>query len=975
MKSEYEGVLPPKGIGSNHRSTLSTLGGFAFCIDGVLLPAPATRKARALMSFLAMHRGVDTARDRLLETFWPDAEPKNARDNLSTTLSSIRRCLRSAGGQVDALLVATNLIVRWTADTLVDALRFVQLAAEEDPTNTREALELYRGDFLEGDYDEWSVKERERLATLHETVLVRAVRLWRDPEAARRLVARNPYAEEGYATLIEAEVAAGRNAQATALVESCRKALAEVDEKPSPAFEDRFGHIGRRSLDVPTNNLPRQATSFVGREVDVRNIASIVGRCPLVTIVGVGGVGKTRLAAWVGADLIDRFADGVWFADLGSVTDSQLVSGVIAKVLGVRQQEGQMVAEAIATWLKRKKLLLILDNCEHVLETVANLADAIIQACPHVNLLNTSRQRLGIHGEEVVRLAPLDVPPETGGQTSSTALEFGAVELFVDRARSVDKSFALTDDNAPIVGRICRQLDGIPLALELASARVSVLSIANLAQRLSERFKILTGGSRTALPRHKTLLALMEWSYNLLSPQEQALFNRASVFAGGFSLDAAIAVCSGDGISESVILDLLSSLTDKSLVVADTSGVQERYRLLESMRAYAIDKLAASGERDRLTSRHAHYFNQRAQFADEHFGSGSTLASLSGVERELGNYRAALEWALTEGHDEVLGGSLAGALNQLWRHAGLATEGRFWIESALRRLGETEHPLVTARLWLALAWLSSGDRSVDAADRALRLCDSVRDRRGAARARIPVVCVLFQKGRFDEADEVNARALADLRELGDTYHVAESLNWQAAIAYGRGDLATCRDILTQIVVDAKAIGDEVAMAHTLANLAELAFADGQPEQAVRIVNEALEMHLRANNDYASATDYANCAAYHLALGALDEARKAAREGLILGRKVQDIAFFAFAIQHLALIGAQLGMPHRAARLAGFVDGQYKVLGTERQRTEQWCYEKLVTTLRERLSNDEIDLLAAEGSTWSEDRAIEEAMML
>jgi predicted ATPase len=305
-----------------------------------------------------------------------------------------------------------------------------------------------------------------------------------------------------------------------------------------------------RSLDALPNNLPIARTSFVGREHDVADVKEFLERTRLLTLVGSGGVGKTRLALQVGAELLDRYPDGVWFVDFAPITDPELVSSIIAKVLGMSQQQDRRVDESISRWLKRKKLLLIFDNCEHVLETVAGIAASILNTAPEVRILATSRQGLDIGGEVVHRLPSLPLPSQVAGLTPDEALRYGAIVLFVDRATAADTRFALTDDSAPIVAEICRRLDGIPLAIELAAARVKVLSIPHLAQRLNERFKILTGGSRDALPRQKTLTALIGWSYDLLSPQEQLLFTRLGIFSGGFALDAVTAVCPGEGLDE-----------------------------------------------------------------------------------------------------------------------------------------------------------------------------------------------------------------------------------------------------------------------------------------------------------------------------------------------------------------------------------------------------------------------------------------
>ncbi|MBV8374260.1 MAG: LuxR family transcriptional regulator, partial [Candidatus Eremiobacteraeota bacterium] len=502
---------------------------------------------------------------------------------------------------------------------------------------------------------------------------------------------------------------------------------------------------------VERTNLPDVATAFIGRERDVADVKELLDRHRLVTLIGSGGVGKTRLALQVGTELLDQYPDGVWFVDFSPISDPELVSSVTAQALGMSQQEGRRVDEAIPPWLKRKKLLLIFDNCEHVLETVASLADAIVKTAHDVRIVATSRQALNIAGEEPMRIPSLDVPHTIADLSAAKVMEFAAVALFVSRATTADRSFTLSDDTAPIVADICRRLDGIPLAIELAAARVKVLSVPHLAERLNERFKILTGGSRSALPRQKTLHALLDWSYDLLTPQEQLLFARLGIFASGFGLDAATNVCGGDGLDEIEILDLLGSLTDKSLVVADTSGEHERYRLLESTAAYALEKLGASGEREALARRHAEYFRDQALTADECSGTGSIFAWVAGVELELDNDRTALAWALTQGNDAVLGGAIAGALSGLWLNAGLAVEGRYWISLALEQVNDAEQPRIAARLRLALSAFSSGQRKHDDAERATRLYASMGDARGTARAQSSLAFALYQMGRLDEA--------------------------------------------------------------------------------------------------------------------------------------------------------------------------------------------------------------------------------
>jgi predicted ATPase len=724
---------------------------------------------------------------------------------------------------------------------------------------------------------------------------------------------------------------------------------------------------------VERNNLPLTPTAFFGREHDVAEVKELLERHPLVTLVGSGGVGKTRLAVQVGAELLERYPDGVWFVDLARIADPELVSSVTAQVLGMSQQEGRRVDEAIPVWLKHKKLLLIFDNCEHVVATVSPFAAAVLRSAPGVQILATSRQTLDIDGEEIVRLPSLEVPHSIADLTAAKAMDFAAVALFVARGRSVDKSFALTDDTAPIVADICRRLDGIPLAIELAAARVKVLPVPRLAERVNERFKLLIGSSRSALPRQQTLHALLDWSYDLLTEQEQRLFARLGIFAGGFDLDAATNVCGGEGLDELDILDLVGSLTDKSLIVADTTGEHERYRLLESTAAYALEKLSASDQRDTLARRHGEYFRDQALVADERYGTGSTLVWLAGVELELDNYRAALAWALTQDNDAVLGGTIAGSLGAFWRNTGLAVEGRYWIGLALERVNEAEQPQVAARLWSAVSTSSSGKRTHDAAERAKELYASAGDARGTARAQSWVAHSLMQMGRFDEAKATNEQALAASRACEDAWCVASCLDTQAYIENRRGDIRAARELYAQALAANKALENEFGTAVVLRNLAELEFADRHPEQALRAACEAIEVYRGGKNAAYIASSHINIAAYRIAIGDLTGARDSAQEGLRVARQTRNEFFIAIALQHLALFAAADGDARRGAQFLGYVDAQYAALGVQRDPTEQWGYDKLMAALREALSADEIATLGLEGAAWSEDQAIEEAL--
>jgi predicted ATPase/class 3 adenylate cyclase len=730
------------------------------------------------------------------------------------------------------------------------------------------------------------------------------------------------------------------------------------------------------SLDARPNNLPVQLTRLIGRDQDVEELRSLVAKHRLVTLLGSGGVGKTRLALQAAADLIDHYPDGVWFADLAPISDPELVASVAARTLGMSQGQDRRVDEAIVEWLKRKKLVLVLDNCEHLVETASRLAEAIMRGCPGVHILATSRQALGIDGEVVHRLPSLTVPVSAAGLQAGEAQQFGAIALFVERASSADTRFSLTDDSAPIVADICSRLDGIPLAIELAAARVKVLTISNLARRLDDRFKLLTGGSRTALPRQKTLTALIDWSYDLLDTQEQTLLARVAIFAGGFGLEAATSICADQIIDEADILDLLSSLTDKSLIVADTSGENERYRLLESTRAYALAKLQESGDRAYVAARHAGYFKKLAEMADQTYTTVPSPLSLTRLEVERYNFRAALEWAITDENDVPLGAVIAGSLERLWTNGGLMAEGRYWIVRAQAHLDESTHTEQAARLWLALAGIFHARPKRDCAGRALALFEKLGDRRRAAWSRFYSAFALHQMGQTDESERECELALAASRDCGNARGIASCLNLRGLFYRSPGhDAVEAHSFFAQALEIFKSLGDENGAAVVLGNIAELEFFEGNIEGAKTMAKQAREITSRLHNMFYLAINNTNLAAYGIADGDYDAALPAAREGLKCALQEQHVLGVAIVLQHFAHLAAMRGDAHSAARLLGYVNASLLALGYEREYTEKWGLEKLMVALREQLTDAEIETLAIEGSTWADDRAVEFAMSM
>ena len=736
----------------------------------------------------------------------------------------------------------------------------------------------------------------------------------------------------------------------------------------APGLRDRFPPLA--SLGSLPNNLPRQLSALVGRDDALAEVESLVREQPLVTLVGTGGIGKTRLALQVGADLLDAEADGAWFVELAPVTDPAMILNTIASTFGLREQPNRPLLDVVTRYLRPRRLLLILDNCEHLVEEVANVAAAILRAAPHVRLLATSREPLRIGGEHVYRVPSLAVPPD-GALTSEEALQYGAIALFAARARASDSRFALTDEIAPIVADICRRLDGIALAIELAAARVRMLPPRRLAQKLDERFRVLTGGNRTALPRQQTMRALIDWSHDLLTEPEQRLFRRLSIFVGGCSLEAAESVCPDDTLDALDVVDLLSSLVDKSLVVAEVDS--SRYRLLESTRAFALEKLEHSGESESVARRHARW---AADLGDRPYAALWTLPmSQWRVEfaPEFENVRAAIDWALAHGDIVLAARILAGFSGSYRRLVGEAELiGR--LDPVIAGLDSDEHTALAARAWHALSVSTMGQRSIDSALRAIELGERSSDAPITTRSLAQLAGRLFQSGRAEEAQPVIDRALRLSKEGGLTRSAihAEVLNVMASIARAGGRFDEAREVRAEALALATALGDESMATIIRLNMAEYEFGNGNTAAALELVKAVEGDALGPHGSFYKIVALVNGAAYAIMLNDIAEARAAAQGGVRLARGVL-VLYFAICMQHLATVAVLSGDVRRGALLLGFTETLYREIGYEREATERRTYEMTMTALRERLTEQEIEALGAEGAALSEDRAVAEAM--
>jgi len=575
-----------------------------------------------------------------------------------------------------------------------------------------------------------------------------------------------------------------------------------------------------RSLEVTPNNLPLQATSFVGRERELAQAGEALGRTRLLTLVGAGGIGKTRLSLQLAAEVLDDYPDGAWFVELAPIADERLVVQAVATTLGVKEDPGVALADVLVRWVADKRLLLLLDNCEHVLAACATLAGQLLRGAAGLRVLASSREPLRIAGEATYPVPALGVPGPGGAHGDGAYADYASVRLFAERAAAVLPTFRLTEGNGRTIGEICRHLDGIPLAIELAAARTRALPIDAIAARLGDRFRLLTGGSRTALPRQQTLRALIDWSHDLLAEPERVLLRRLSVFAGGWTLDAAEAVCVGGEVGCDDIVELLAGLVDKSLVVADLGT--GRYRLLETIRQYAGEKLGASGEAPAVLERYVEFYLGFAEDVQRKFHGAEQGSTLARVDTEHENLLSALAaCAGVDGGPKGL--RLVNALKTYWFSRGQLPLGKRLTKEALdiRGGGRRDRHRSVALFGLGQFCSFSGeyDEAIGYLDESLAIARELGDNERIAATLQPLAFAEFGCGRLDDARRHSEESLAIARAVGEADQIAAALNAVAQMRRVQGDLAGAEPLYDEVVAVARELGDRELVAIGLLNLA------------------------------------------------------------------------------------------------------------------------------------------------------------
>jgi diguanylate cyclase (GGDEF)-like protein len=742
-------------------------------------------------------------------------------------------------------------------------------------------------------------------------------------------------------------------------------------------YESESAESVQPAQDSPRGNLPVQLTALIGRTAEIGELRRLLDSHRLVTIAGVGGVGKTRIAITVAAEIADRFDDGVWYADLATLTDPRLLAQTVGAPFAAKIPMGDAPFESLAGILEEKIALLVLDTCEHLIEGVSKLASTLLHRCPRLTILATSRTPLDVAGEAIYRLPSLSLPPHGSMPSATDATNYDAIALFVDRALASAPDFRLLEENVESVVEACRRVDGIALAIEIAAARMNVLTPASLAWRLNERFHMLRRGSRTAFSRHQTMRALIDWSHDMLDERERALFERVSVFANGWNCDEATAICAGGTILADDVFDLLSALADKSLVVIDPDSYGERFHLLEPLRDYASEKLVERGERDALRRAHGQYFLKVLIAGGDRPLMPHPKTWIASIDKRLPDVRAALTWAIDERHDLGEGARAAVAYSEYTERRNLPGEAleRLRAVAAAAAGGAEIAPglLLDARIAEASATIDSGLWDSGLANIVSRAREFA-DPRSIASA-ISVAChgAAISGEPLDEAlvDE----AIAHARTVGDGYLLGRIVGLGAYLR--QREPARIRACYDEAINALAPYGDALCIAALYNNWSEFEFEQGDYALAVEISEKERAITTgEPGLDRMTVMADVNRAMYALASRDLDLAATYAREALIATRGMRNPTYIMLsicAILHLAGVAHRRENPGRAAQLLGYIEETSRANAIILQINEKLEYDTLCSELRGVLGIEGFSGYAMDGAAWSAARAHEEAL--
>jgi predicted ATPase/DNA-binding SARP family transcriptional activator len=971
----------------------------------------ARRKARSLIALLALQPHHQMHREQIVEWFWRGQEPEWAINNLHKTIHAARRALEPdvSSGSASAFIRSNEqrIVLSAPGELRVDVDEFERLAALslKDARGGVElcesALALYAGDLLpEEPYEDWIVERREGLISLRQQLLARLASLYEESRQFdkslalyEQLALSDKSNEAAHRGLMRLYALAGNRREAMKRYELCRAYLRkELDVTPEGETVNLYERIaagelreeaagrGERAAETasgasPKTNLRHQLTSFIGRVDEINGIKRHLASSRLVTLTGTGGIGKTRLAFEVASGLQGEYADGVWLVELAMLKDPLLVEHSVASVLGVREERGYSPLENLRRHLCVRRMLLIIDNCEHVIEAVAALSTDLLGACPEVHILATSREAIGIPGELVRRVSTLALPEsDTRASAASLAL-YESTQLFLERAALSDSGWRVTDESAPAVAELCRRLEGIPLALELAAARIKALSVHQILSMLDDNLRLLSNTERAVAPRHRTIRAAIEWSYELLSGSEQVLYRELCVFAGGCTLAAAEAVSTRRDNAGGSIIDLLSRLIDKSLVMVEHRKSEARYRFLETIRQYGLNRLRESGEDDEVCARHLDWCLQLAGQAARAQSGAEQQNLFTVLENEHDNLRAALQWSLSEGHDAERGLELCVGLWRYWQTHGHVSEGRRSFESALRLSLPVVSPLRADALHGASALASlQGDFAHARAllEACLALRREMHDKRGESHATQRLGILAYYVGDYQQAAMLQERSLSLCREIGDRHGEARAIGGLGILALDHGDFEHAWSRFQECLSIYQGEDYRLGIAVTTNNLGETALRRGDLESAERLLKQSLKIAEELGDKGWIARSCYLLGHVNLTRNLHSQAVAHFNGALTILRESGD-AIIVHVLEGFACVAAAQGQAGRALLLSEAAVALRRVTKMARTPVEQKVIDCYLNGLGASLHPEEVKKSQETGRTFTLDMAIDYAL--
>lgn len=998
---------------------LHLLGALHLSYDGAPVSSLKSSRLQSLLAYLLLHRQAPQNRQQLAFLFWPDSTEAHARANLRFFLHRLRRALPDAGHflQIDEFSVMWRQDAPFTLDvaTFENAVADAAALTGEAASQALEhAVTLYNGELLPSCYDDWILPERERLGVMYVGALERLSWLLEQQQNYRaaikygeRLLHYGPAREETFRQLMRLHALNSDRVSALRVFHTCAAVLErELAVEPSPATRAEYEKLLHRTTSttsVPTalvtpayaplqvpqraaHNLRLALTSFIGRERELDTIQRLRGTTRLLTLTGMGGSGKTRLALEIATRVLlaanssspePGYPDGIWWVDLAPLAEPRLVVQAIAATLGVREQQLRSLRDTLIESLRAKQVFLVLDNCEHLIDTIAELAETLLRACPGLHILATSREPLKLPGETVYSVPPLSLPEPTlwsNVHRFASVADSEAVHLFVERAVLALPTFELTLKNTAPVVEICRKLDGLPLAIELAAARIRLLKVEQIAARLDDRFSLLKAGQRRGDGRHQSLRTVMDWSYELLALSERLLFQRLSVFVGGFTLEAAEAVCSGDGIEAHQLLELVSLLADKSLITMNQDADEARFVLLETIRQYASEKLCESNQADAVGNKYTAYYLAFAEGGNAELEGPRQGLWLERLEREHDNLRATLRRAL-ECKDAEKALRIASALGPFWNNHAHHAEGRQWLEATLGMSGDSLAPArADALLRLGSVMILQGDFAAARIrlEQSLELWKSLGDKRGMIEVFLELANLNLYEGDSITAYRELKAGLELARELGDKRRIALALFRFGTIKHYEGDEGAARQFFEESINLFRQVGWSSWVARVLTGLGEVARVQGDYDRAEAHYRESLALYQALGDKWWIALLLGNMGFVALHRRQEAKAKAAFVESLELWSVLNAPRLIPESLAGLAGVAAAGGMIVDAVRLLGAAAALRDASHIVWEATDRAELEWIATSLRNRLDPSSFKLAWAEGGALRQEEAVAKA---